>query len=57
MRELENMVERLLVTVEDRIIKRIHLSEDVVQAKSIHDAIAASDLEALEILQAMQLNV
>ncbi len=54
-RELENMVERLLVTVEDRIIKRIHLSEDVVQAKSIHDAIAASDLEALEILQAMQL--
>lgn len=54
-RELENMVERLLVTVEDRIIKRIHLSEDVVQAKSIQDAMAELDLEALEILQAMQL--
>ncbi|HAZ13180.1 MAG: hypothetical protein A2X86_15965 [Bdellovibrionales bacterium GWA2_49_15] len=54
-RELENMIHGLYVTVEDKIIKRIHLSDDVLQAKSMNEAIAELNLEALETLQNMQI--
>jgi DNA-binding NtrC family response regulator len=53
-RELENLVERLYVQVDDRIIRKKHLPDDILQISSIGEAVAGLDLESLERLQREQ---
>ena len=53
-RELENLVERLYVQVEDKIIRKKHLPDDIFESNSISNAIINLDLETLERLQREQ---
>ncbi len=54
-RELENVIERLYVTVEDRLITKNLLPDDILQTSEIFNAMVELDLGALETLQSMQL--
>jgi len=51
---LENLVERLYVQVEDKIIRKKHLPDDIFESNSISNAIINLDLETLERLQREQ---
>lgn len=54
-RELENTVERLFVMVDGNVIRKKNLTDEILQAISMKDAIANLDLETLERLQQEQL--
>lgn len=53
-REVENIIERLFVKVEGKIIRKKHLPDELLESTSITDAVAGFDLETLEKLQKEQ---
>ncbi|PIP94283.1 MAG: hypothetical protein COW00_08370 [Bdellovibrio sp. CG12_big_fil_rev_8_21_14_0_65_39_13] len=54
-REVENIIERIFVKIEEKIIRKKHLPDELLQSTSISDAVAEFDLEALEKLQKEQI--
>lgn len=53
-REVENVIERLFVQVEGKLIRKKNLPNELLQSTSISDAVAGLDLESLERLQKEQ---